>query len=332
MQQTTSENEDALDEKKQLDNEEPDESELASLEKDAEELNAEIDEDAIIDDVYTKDVNSMRTYLREIGGIPLLTIEEERTLAKAAANGDSHAEKQLIVSNLRLVVNIAKRYGNQGLDLEDLIQEGNIGLMKAVDKFDYRKGFKLSTYATWWIRQTITRSIADQGRTIRIPVHMSENINKIIKIKRQLTQELGYEPNAKEIAEFINGKWTEKDVETFLRYSEKAIPLSMPIGEDEDSTLEEFIPGDIGLPVKELEQNDLKVQLAKAMSTKLTERERNILCLRFGLQDGRRHTLEDIGAMYNCTRERIRQIEKKALDKMGAPSVKTALKDFMLSN
>ena len=309
--------------------EEPNEAELKVLEEDLDELLADFDGDAIISEASVKDISSMQIYLREIGRIPLLTPEEEVSLAKATVEGDTSAKEKLIISNLRLVVNISKRYIGQGLDLEDLIQEGSLGLMRAIEKFDYTKGFRLSTYATWWIRQGITRAIADQGRTIRIPVHMNENINKIAKVQRQLVQELGHDPNTKEIAEFLGGKWTEEEVNRLLKNNERAISLNTPVGDEEDSTIEDFVSGNLSSPTEEVERAAAREQLLKVMDMKLTQREREVLCYRFGFTDNKCYTLEEIGQMYGRTRERIRQVEDKAIKKLRMPSSTRLLKDLL---
>lgn len=269
----------------------------------------------------------VRMYLNEIGKVSLLTAEEERELAIRMQNGDEEAKNKLCESNLRLVVSIAKRYLNRGLTFLDLIQEGNLGLIKAVDKFDYTKGFKFSTYATWWIRQAITRSIADQARTIRIPVHMVETINKLIRIQRQLLQEYGREPTAEEIAKEM-GITVEK-VREIKKISQDPVSLETPIGEEEDSHLGDFIPDDdVQAPVDAAAYTMLKEQLMEVLDT-LSEREKKVLMLRFGLEDGRPRTLEEVGKEFNVTRERIRQIEAKALRKLRHPSRSKKLKDYL---
>lgn len=269
----------------------------------------------------------VRMYLKEIGKVPLLTAEEECELAIRMQNGDEEAKNKLCESNLRLVVSIAKRYLNRGLTFLDLIQEGNLGLIKAVDKFDYTKGFKFSTYATWWIRQAITRSIADQARTIRIPVHMVETINKLIRIQRQLLQELGREPTAEEIAKEM-GITVEK-VREIKKISQDPVSLETPIGEEEDSHLGDFIPDDdVPAPVDAAAYSMLKEQLMEVLDT-LSEREKKVLMLRFGLEDGRPRTLEEVGKEFNVTRERIRQIEAKALRKLRHPSRSKKLRDYL---
>ena len=269
----------------------------------------------------------VRMYLKEIGKVSLLTAEEERELAIRMQNGDEEAKNKLCESNLRLVVSIAKRYLNRGLTFLDLIQEGNLGLIKAVDKFDYTKGFKFSTYATWWIRQAITRSIADQARTIRIPVHMVETINKLIRIQRQLLQEYGREPTAEEIAKEM-GITVEK-VREIKKISQDPVSLETPSGEEEDSHLGDFIPDDdVQAPVDAAAYTMLKEQLMEVLDT-LSEREKKVLMLRFGLEDGRPRTLEEVGKEFNVTRERIRQIEAKALRKLRHPSRSKKLKDYL---
>ena len=269
----------------------------------------------------------VKIYLKEIGRVPLLTSEEETELAKKIANGDIAAKKRLSEANLRLVVSIAKRYLGRGMQFLDLIQEGNLGLIKAVDKFDHTKGFKFSTYATWWIRQAITRAIADQARTIRIPVHMVETINKVKKISSQLLHQNGHEPTAEEIAEVINMP-TDK-VREIMRVAQEPVSLETPIGEEEDSHLGDFIPDeDAPAPQDAASHTLLKEQLAEVLAT-LTPREEKVLKLRFGLEDGRSRTLEEVGEEFNVTRERIRQIEAKALRKLRHPSRSKKLKDFL---
>ena len=269
----------------------------------------------------------VRMYFKEIGKVPLLTADEERELAIRIENGDEEAKKKLCESNLRLVVSIARRYLNRGLSFLDLIQEGNLGLIKAVEKFDYSKGYKFSTYATWWIRQAITRSIADQARTIRIPVHMVETINKLIRISRQLLQELGREPTAEEIAKEM-GISVEK-VREIKKISQDPVSLETPIGEEEDSHLGDFIPDeDIPSPVEAAAYSMLQKQLREVLDT-LSEREKKVLILRFGLDDGRPRTLEEVGKEFNVTIERIRQIEAKALRKLRHPSRSKKLRDYL---
>lgn len=269
----------------------------------------------------------VRMYLKEIGTVPLLSSEDERILAQAMKNGDEEAKERLCEANLRLVVSIAKRYVGRGMQFLDLIQEGNLGLMKAVDKFDYEKGFKFSTYATWWIRQAITRAIADQARTIRIPVHMVETINKLIRIQRQLVQEFGREPEVEEIANAM--ELSPEKVREIMKISQEPVSLEKPIGEEEDSHLGDFIPDDDApSPADQAAFSLLKEQLLEVLST-LTPREEKVLRLRFGLDDHRNRTLEEVGKEFNVTRERIRQIEAKALRKMRHPSRSKKLKDYL---
>ena len=269
----------------------------------------------------------VRMYLKEIGKVPLLNADEEIELAKRMELGEADAKKRLAEANLRLVVSIAKRYVGRGMLFLDLIQEGNLGLIKAVEKFDYRKGYKFSTYATWWIRQAITRAIADQARTIRIPVHMVETINKLIRVSRQLLQELGREPTPEEIAEEM--KMPVDRVREILKISQEPVSLETPIGEEEDSHLGDFIEdSDAPAPADAASHTLLKEQLEDVLST-LTPREKKVLELRFGLEDGRNRTLEEVGKEFNVTRERIRQIEAKALRKLRHPSRSKRLKDFL---
>ena len=269
----------------------------------------------------------VRMYLKEIGKVPLLSAEEEIELAKKMEQGDENAKKRLAEANLRLVVSIAKRYVGRGMLFLDLIQEGNLGLIKAVEKFDYRKGYKFSTYATWWIRQAITRAIADQARTIRIPVHMVETINKLIRVSRQLLQELGREPTPEEIAEEMD--MPVDRVREILKISQEPVSLETPIGEEEDSHLGDFIQDDnVPVPADAAAFTLLKEQLVEVLGT-LTEREQKVLRLRFGLDDGRARTLEEVGKEVNVTRERIRQIEAKALRKLRHPSRSRKLKDYL---
>lgn len=284
------------------------------------EIDLSVPEGVAIDD-------PVRMYLKEIGKVPLLTSEEEVALAKRIEAGDEYAAKQLAEANLRLVVSIAKRYVGRGMLFLDLIQEGNLGLIKAVEKFDFTKGFKFSTYATWWIRQAITRAIADQARTIRIPVHMVETINKLIRIERQLLQELGRAPQAEEIAEIM--EMPPEKVREIMKIAQEPVSLETPIGEEEDSHLGDFIPDDDALaPAEAAAFTMLKEQLISVLDT-LTPREEKVLRLRFGLDDGRSRTLEEVGKEFNVTRERIRQIEAKALRKLRHPSRSKKLKDYL---
>ncbi len=289
--------------------------------EDAEEdLDLSIPEGIAIDD-------PVRMYLKEIGKVPLLSSEEEIDLALKIEQGDQVAKKKLAEANLRLVVSIAKRYVGRGMLFLDLIQEGNLGLIKAVEKFDYRKGFKFSTYATWWIRQAITRAIADQARTIRIPVHMVETINKLIRVSRQLLQELGREPLAEEIASHM--EMPVDKVREIMKIAQEPVSLETPIGEEEDSHLGDFIPDDEApAPAEAAAFTMLKEQLINVLDT-LTPREEKVLRLRFGLDDGRARTLEEVGKEFNVTRERIRQIEAKALRKLRHPSRSKKLKDYL---
>ena len=269
----------------------------------------------------------VRMYLKEIGKVPLLNAEREIELAKRMEEGDEEAKKELAEANLRLVVSIAKRYVGRGMLFLDLIQEGNLGLIKAVEKFDYRKGYKFSTYATWWIRQAITRAIADQARTIRIPVHMVETINKLIRVSRQLLQELGREPLPEEIAKELD--MPVERVREILKISQEPVSLETPIGEEEDSHLGDFIQDDnVPVPAEAAAQTLLKEQLDEVLDT-LTEREQKVLRLRFGMNDGRARTLEEVGKEFDVTRERIRQIEAKALRKLRHPSRSRKLRDYL---
>lgn len=282
------------------------------------------------DDDILKGVNiddPVRMYLKEIGKVPLLSANEEIDLAKKMQDGDEEAKKRLAEANLRLVVSIAKRYVGRGMLFLDLIQEGNLGLIKAVEKFDYTKGFKFSTYATWWIRQAITRAIADQARTIRIPVHMVETINKLIRIKRQLLQELGRDATPEEIA--LEMEMDADKVREILKIAQEPVSLETPIGEEEDSHLGDFIPDDeVQAPSDVATFTLLKEQLSSVLHT-LTDREQKVLRLRFGLDDGRARTLEEVGKEFDVTRERIRQIEAKALRKLRHPSRSKKLKDYL---
>lgn len=269
----------------------------------------------------------VRMYLKEIGKVPLLSAEEEIEYAQRMEEGDEEAKKRLAEANLRLVVSIAKRYVGRGMQFLDLIQEGNLGLIKAVEKFDYRKGYKFSTYATWWIRQAITRAIADQARTIRIPVHMVETINKLVRVQRQLLQELGREPSPEEIAETMD--IPVERVREIQKISQEPVSLETPIGEEEDSHLGDFIQDDnVPVPAEAAASTLLKEQLVEVLGT-LTDREQKVLRLRFGMDDGRARTLEEVGKEFNVTRERIRQIEAKALRKLRHPSRSRKLKDYL---
>jgi len=290
----------------------------------------EVPVEADIETVIPKGISvddPVRMYLKEIGKVSLLSGDEEIELAKRMELGDEEAKGRLCEANLRLVVSIAKRYVGRGMLFLDLIQEGNLGLIKAVDKFDWRKGYKFSTYATWWIRQAITRSIADQARTIRIPVHMVETINKLIRISRQLLQEFGREPTPEEIAEEMD--ISVEKVREILKIAQEPVSLETPIGEEEDSHLGDFIPDeDVPAPAEAAAFSMLKEQLIEVLDT-LTEREQKVLKLRFGLEDGRARTLEEVGKRFDVTRERIRQIEAKALRKLRHPSRSKKLKDYL---
>lgn len=299
----------------------------------------DIDELEAVEDIKVEDIDlasmeginiddPVRMYLREIGRIPLLSYDEELELAKKVLAGDEAAKQKLAESNLRLVVSIAKKYVGRGMLFLDLIQEGNMGLIKAVEKFDYTKGFKFSTYATWWIRQAITRAIADQARTIRIPVHMVETINKLTRIQRQLIQELGREPSAEEIAEKMDGMTPEK-VREIQKISLEPVSLETPIGEEDDSHLGDFIEDEGAMSPNDYAANELLKDELNDVLLELTDREEKVLRLRFGLDDGRTRTLEEVGREFNVTRERIRQIEAKALRKLKHPSRSKRLKDFL---
>ena len=308
---------------------EEDDTEVPDDELDIIDENGEEEQDlldlSIPDSINIED--PVRMYLKEIGKVPLLTAEEEIDLAKRMESGDEDAKKRLAEANLRLVVSIAKRYVGRGMLFLDLIQEGNLGLIKAVEKFDYNKGFKFSTYATWWIRQAITRAIADQARTIRIPVHMVETINKLVRVSRQLLQELGREPSPDEIAERM--EIPVERVREILKISQEPVSLETPIGEEEDSHLGDFIQDDnVPVPADAAAFTLLKEQLVEVLGT-LTEREQKVLRLRFGLDDGRARTLEEVGKEFNVTRERIRQIEAKALRKLRHPSRSKKLRDYL---
>lgn len=304
-------------------------SDLGEDDADEEDLNndAEFDLKDISVPLGVKINDPVRMYLKEIGRVDLLTAEEEVELAKRIEQNDEEAKKQLAEANLRLVVSIAKRYVGRGMLFLDLIQEGNMGLIKAVEKFDYRKGFKFSTYATWWIRQAITRAIADQARTIRIPVHMVETINKLIRIQRQLLQDLGREPTPEEIGKEMD--LTPEKVREILKIAQEPVSLETPIGEEDDSHLGDFIEDqEVTSPSDHAAYELLKEQLEDVLDT-LTDREENVLRLRFGLDDGRTRTLEEVGKVFGVTRERIRQIEAKALRKLRHPSRSKQLKDFL---
>ena len=305
------------------DDESPDIEELKEIESLAED--EVVDPETLVDNFGVDD--PVRMYLKEIGKVSLLTAEKEVELATKMAGGDKEAKRKMAEANLRLVVSIAKRYVGRGMLFLDLIQEGNLGLIKAVEKFDYTKGYKFSTYATWWIRQAITRAIADQARTIRIPVHMVETINKVMRISRQLLQELGHDPTPEEIAADM-GMPVEK-VREILKIAQEPVSLETPIGEEEDSHLGDFIPDeDASEPAEAATFTLLKEQLSEVLST-LTPREEKVLRLRFGIEDGRTRTLEEVGKEFNVTRERIRQIEAKALRKLRHPSRSKKLRDFL---
>lgn len=301
---------------------------VEDMEKELEEI--EISKEELEDLSVPEGINiddHVKMYLKEIGKVDLLSAEEETELARRMAQGDENAKKRLAEANLRLVVSIAKRYVGRGMMFLDLIQEGNLGLIKAVDKFDYTKGYKFSTYATWWIRQAITRAIADQARTIRIPVHMVETINKLVRVSRQLVQELGREPTPEELAKELN--MSIEKVREISKISQEPVSLETPIGEEEDSHLGDFIPDDDApAPSEAASFVLLKEQLVEVLKT-LTPREAKVLKLRFGLDDGRQRTLEEVGKEFNVTRERIRQIEAKALRKLRHPSRSKKLKDFL---
>ena len=298
---------------------------ILEMENEEEEHDIESIDLSVPDGISIED--PVRMYLKEIGKVQLLTAEEEVELAKRMENGDEEAKKRLAEANLRLVVSIAKRYVGRGMLFLDLIQEGNLGLIKAVEKFDYTKGYKFSTYATWWIRQAITRAIADQARTIRIPVHMVETINKLIRVQRQLLQELGREPYPEEIAKEMN--LPVERVREIQKISQEPVSLETPIGEEEDSHLGDFIQDEnVPVPADAAAFTLLKEQLDEVLMT-LTEREHKVLRLRFGLDDGRQRTLEEVGTVFDVTRERIRQIEAKALRKLRHPSRSRKLKDYL---
>ena len=302
------------------------ENDIATMEKmDGYENSEDVDNSVAQDGLIIDD--PVKMYLKEIGKVELLSTERELELAEKMANGDEKAKKILVESNLRLVVSIAKRYVNRGMFFLDLIQEGNLGLMKAVEKFDYTKGYKFSTYATWWIRQAITRAIADQARTIRIPVHMVETINKVLRVSRQLLQELGHEASMEEIADRMN--MSVDKVREIMKLAQEPVSLETPIGEEEDSHLGDFIPDDDApAPAEAASYTLLREQLCEVLHT-LTPREEHVLKLRFGLEDGRTRTLEEVGKVFNITRERIRQIEAKALRKLRHPSRSKRLREYL---
>ena len=309
---------------KETEDDVPEEELDAIVEEGSDEVDPDLDL-TVPDSVNIED--PVRMYLKEIGKVPLLTADEEIDLAKRMEEGDEDAKKRLAEANLRLVVSIAKRYVGRGMLFLDLIQEGNLGLIKAVEKFDYNKGFKFSTYATWWIRQAITRAIADQARTIRIPVHMVETINKLVRVQRQLLQELGREPTPEEVADRMD--IPVERVREIIKISQEPVSLETPIGEEEDSHLGDFIQDDnVPVPADAAAFTLLKEQLTEVLGT-LTEREQKVLRLRFGLDDGRARTLEEVGKEFNVTRERIRQIEAKALRKLRHPSRSRKLKDYL---
>lgn len=298
---------------------EPDDADLEE-EEDVDSIDLSVPDSVGVDD-------PVRMYLKEIGKVPLLSMEQEVELAKRMGEGDEEAKKQLAEANLRLVVSIAKRYVGRGMQFLDLIQEGNLGLIKAVEKFDYTKGYKFSTYATWWIRQAITRAIADQARTIRIPVHMVETINRLLRVQRQLVQDLGREPTVEEIAKEM--ELPVARVREIQKISQEPVSLETPIGEEDDSHLGDFIQDDnMPVPMDAAAYSLLREQLIEVLSS-LTDREQKVLRLRFGLDDGRARTLEEVGKEFNVTRERIRQIEAKALRKLRHPSRSRKLKDYL---
>ena len=304
----------------------PEEADFADLDDIEEITEDELNSTDALAETFSID-DPVRMYLKEIGKVNLLTPEEEVELARRMAEGDKEAGKRMAEANLRLVVSIAKRYVGRGMLFLDLIQEGNLGLIKAVEKFDYRKGYKFSTYATWWIRQAITRAIADQARTIRIPVHMVETINKVARASHQLVQELGREPNAVEIAQYLDLPLSK--VEEIMKLSQEPISLETPVGEEDDSHLGDFIQdNEVSEPMEAAAANSLREQLEKALHM-LTPREEQVLRLRFGFEDGKTHTLEEVGKVFNVTRERVRQIESKALRRLRHPSKSKALRDFV---
>lgn len=302
------------------------------LSEDFQELPSEEDQESLSEDTWEETADSfaqdsVRAYLREIGSIPLLSPEEEAELGRRAKEGDEDARRQIAEANLRLVVSIAKRYTGRGLSLMDLIQEGNIGLMKALERYDYELGYKLSTYATWWIRQAVTRAIADQSRTIRIPVHVVENLNRLHRISRQMTLELEREPTAEELAERL--EMTVEEIEELKRISQSTVSLETPVGEEEDTRLSDFIQDVNGpVPSDEAAFQALRGQIDEALDI-LTDRERQVLRLRFGLEDGNLYTLEEVGRRFGVTRERIRQIETRSLRKLRQHSKSRSLREFL---
>ena len=322
--------EDTLKKLEKGDEKEDSEDELLGLEDDdftKDEENEEIDLDAVdlLEGIGTED--PVRMYLKEIGTVPLLTAEEEYSLAMKKQAGDEYAKQRLIEANLRLVVSIAKRYTGRGMSFLDLVQEGNLGLIKGVEKFDPEKGFKLSTYATWWIRQSVTRALADQARTIRVPVHMVETINKMSKMQRKLTLELGYEPSVKELAEHLD--MTEEKVQEIMQIAREPASLETPIGEEDDSNLGDFVAdANVLSPEGNVESVMLREHIDSLLDD-LKERERQVIVLRFGLEDGHPRTLEEVGKEFNVTRERIRQIEAKALRKLRNPVRSKRIRDFL---
>ena len=308
-----------------INSDDDDDVDLDAIMSDEEDVDVENIDLSVPDGVSVED--PVRMYLKEIGKVPLLSAERDIELAQRMEEGDEEAKKELAEANLRLVVSIAKRYVGRGMLFLDLIQEGNLGLIKAVEKFDYHKGYKFSTYATWWIRQAITRAIADQARTIRIPVHMVETINKLIRVSRQLLQELGREPTPEEIAKELD--MPVERVREILKISQEPVSLETPIGEEEDSHLGDFIQDDnVPVPAEAAAQTLLKEQLDEVLDT-LTDREQKVLRLRFGMNDGRARTLEEVGKEFDVTRERIRQIEAKALRKLRHPSRSRKLRDYL---
>ncbi|MBQ2144918.1 MAG: RNA polymerase sigma factor RpoD [Oscillospiraceae bacterium] len=304
----------------------PTDSEILQLERSGETV-SESDNLADLESDEANLTDPVRMYLKEIGKIDLLSAEEEIDLARRIAEGDEAAKKRMVEANLRLVVSVAKHYLGRGMQLLDLIQEGNMGLLKAVEKFDYTKGYKFSTYATWWIRQSITRAVADQARTIRIPVHMVETINRVSRASRSLVQELGHEPTLTEISEQLG--IPEDKIAEVMKIAQDPVSLETPVGEEDDSHLGDFIPdSELAEPAESASYNMLRSQLSDVMKT-LSTRECKVLRLRFGLEDGRAHTLEEVGREFNVTRERVRQIEAKALRKLRHPSRSKLLKDFL---